>query len=67
MLNKEWQIVIEFFGFKSKYSQPEVDGSRIYQPVTEATEPISNRKYLNLSVKYTTISNDAFKFLSRFS
>ena len=27
-MNKEWQIVIEFFGFKSKYSQPEVDGSK---------------------------------------
>ena len=27
-MNKEWQIVIEFFGFKSKYSQPEADRSK---------------------------------------
>lgn len=38
-MNKEWQIVIEFFGFKSKYSQPEVDGStyisRLLKPLSQ--------------------------------
>ena len=38
-MNKEWQIVIEFFGFKSKYSQPEVDGSTEY--ISRLLKPLS--------------------------